>query len=188
MENNEITKELREYKVLIDSDNIRFKEVIKKALLNNEAIIYALNNKELQDANATPDEYYGVNILPYYMINQTQTNVQNFICYEVSYDEVAAYNNTLKYGQIIFYILCEQKNLIDAKTGIARHDLLAALLMEEFNWKNCFGQQVHCISDKPSVVDTDYASRTLIFQMEIPNNIVKTRDKIPYIINKMDNR
>ena len=73
MENNEIAKELREYKVLIDSDNIRFKEVIKKALLNNEAIIYALNNKELQDANATPDEYYGVNILPYYMINQTQT-------------------------------------------------------------------------------------------------------------------
>ena len=58
---------------------------------------------------------------------------------------------------------------------MARHDLLAALIMDEFNLSNCFGTQIKCVSDKASVVDTDYACRTLIFEMEAPTNLVKTQ-------------
>jgi hypothetical protein len=40
---------LRSLKKLNDSDNIRIKDIIKKKLIDNEMIIYALNNKELEE-------------------------------------------------------------------------------------------------------------------------------------------
>ena len=177
-------KELRELKNIVDSDDIRNKEIIKRKLLDNNKIIYLLNNKELMEADAEADEYYGVNILPYYMITKTQHNVQNFICYETQYDELDRYNQTVKYMQIIFYILCEQKNMIDKNTYIARHDLLAALILDEFNHTNYFGKKIHCISNKPSVTDNDYSCRTLIFEQVTDNNLVKTRESKPRLVNK----
>jgi hypothetical protein len=53
----------------------------------------------------------------------------------------------MKLLQITFYILCEEKNNIEKKTGIARHDLLGAVILDIFNWSNLFGEQIHCISD-----------------------------------------
>ena len=156
MGNFETVKDLRQLKNQLDSDDVRWKEVIKRKLLNNEMLIHALNNKDLEEA----DDYFGVNILPYYIIHPTQTNVGNFVC------------------QVVFYILCEQKNLIDEETYIARHDLLAALIIDEFNWTNYFGLQCHCVSNKPSVTDNDYACRTLIFELETPNNIIKTQKSL----------
>jgi hypothetical protein len=86
---------------------------------------------------------------------------------------------------ITFVILCEQKTLIDANTGIARHDLLAALIMNEFNWSNIFGMQVHCTADAGSVVDTNYAARTLTLTMATPNNLVKTQNRSSYVVNSL---
>lgn len=171
-------KSLLAYKELMDSDDIRFKEIIKQQLLNNKYIIHVLNNKDLEDEEAEADEYFGVNILPYYLIKPTQTNVQNFICFETKFDEESRYNKVIKYGQIVFTILCEQKNIIDAETGIARQDLLAALLLDQFNWTNYFGNQIHCISDVATVVDNIYACRTLVFEGEFPNSISKTSDRL----------
>ena len=76
-------QELRQYKVVMDDDNIRFKEIIKKTLIEDPLTIYLLNNKELEEAEADPSDYLDVNILPMYMIHPTQHNVQNFICYEI---------------------------------------------------------------------------------------------------------
>lgn len=176
-------EELRNYKNVVDSDNIRFKEIIKEKLLNNQKILYALNNTNLEKINASADSYFEENIYPYYMIPDTQTNVKNFICYEVKFDETYRYNKMIKMGQIVFYILCEIKGITDALTGIARHDLLSALIIDEFNCKNYFGTQTHCISDKPSTVDAKYACRTLIFQVDSINNIVKTNNGISKVIN-----
>ena len=55
---------LQEFTTTIDSDDIKCKEQIKKILLNNRFIIHVLNNKELEEVDAEPDEYYGINILP----------------------------------------------------------------------------------------------------------------------------
>ena len=183
MNRDEIIKDLLKFKDKIDDDDIRFKEIVKQKLLNNEKIIYVLNNKELQDEEAEADEYFGTNILPYYMVAPIQSNVQNFICYEVSFDEEARFNNKIKYGQLIFYILCEQKNNVEESTGIARHDLLGALLLEEFNWSNCFGNQIHCVSNKPTVIDNAYNSRVLIFEGQFPNALAKTTNNQTRVIN-----
>ena len=182
------------FKSAIDSDDIKVKEAIKKVLLNNKYVIHVLNNKDLEESEAEPDEYFGTNILPYYMVNPTQTNVQNFICFEINYDMQSSYryskahqslNPTVKTLQVVFYILCEQKNIIEKDTGIARHDLLAALIQDQFNWSNFFGTKLMLVSDVASVVDTDYACRTLTFEQTTDNNIVKTVDGVPRTINKV---
>ena len=165
---------LRLLKRVSDSDDIRIKEIIKKRLLKNEDIIHILNNKSLEESEAEPSDYFNVNIFPYYIIDDTQTNVENYICYETGYTAVDNGNDVYKYGQITFYVLCDIKNLVEPETGICRHDLLGALLLEEFNWSNFFGTQIKCVADKSGVTDDDYAMRTLIFEMVTPNNITRT--------------
>ena len=96
----ELTKDqiqiLRDLKKLPDSDDIRYKEIIKQNLIKNDLLIYLLNNKELEDAGADPSDYLGINILPFYMIHPTQHNVQNFICYETSVRELDRWNPKMK--------------------------------------------------------------------------------------------
>lgn len=160
----------------LDCDDIKVKEQIRKTILNNRFILHALHNTELEESEADPDEYYLNNILPYYLIKPTQSAVKNFICYTVDYDELERYNSCMKLLTITFVILCEQKNIIDEETMVPRHDLLAALLYDQFNWTQCLGPKIHLIEDKESVVDTDYACRTLVFQQHTDNNLVKSRN------------
>ena len=177
---------LRSLKMLNDSDNIRFKEIIKKKLIDDPMVIYLLNNKELEDSEADPSDYLGINILPYYLIHPTQHNCQNYICYEIQTREEHRYNKTLKFGQVIFYVMCDEKNNIEKNTGIARHDLISALIINNFNWSNLFGKQIHLVSDIPSVTDTDYATRTLTFEGEMPNNLVKSDlNQKTVVVNKI---
>ena len=169
-----LTKEelasLREWRDIFDSDNIRIKEKIKQALLENKYIIHVLNNHDLDEDE--PDEYFDVNILPYYLVSPTQTHTENFICYDVQTEQQRyGMNPVMKKQFIVFHILCEQKNLIDQDTYLARHDLLAALIMDTINWSHFLGRQIHCVADVPSIVDDKYASRTLTFELELPNNI-----------------
>ena len=171
----EDSKRLASYKYIVDNDNIRIKEIIKQKLINNDDIIHVLDNKELQEKEAENDEYLWVNIIPSYIIHPTQTDSQNFICYAVGYRDVNRYNDVVKELHITFYILCEQKNLKDRDTGIARHDLLAALIQNEFNYTNFFGRKLKLTQDEESVTDNDYVTRVLTFTQTTDNNITKTK-------------
>lgn len=177
---------LRSFKKYVDSDDIRYKEIIKNKLLESETLMYLLNNKDLEEAEASPDEYFGVNIFPYYIIHESQHEVKNFLCYETQVKEIREYDKYRKYQQIIFYILCEQGkgNGIEPNTYIARHDLIGALIIDMFNHTNLFGAKVMCVSNIPTVVDGDYACRTLIFEQLTDNNLVKTVNGIPRMVNK----
>ena len=88
----------------------------------------------------------------------------------------------MKLQQIIFTVLCHKDNVIEKNTYTARHDILGALIMNEFNWTNYFGAQIHCVSDKASVVDSNYACRTLTFEIITHNNITKSRDRNNMVI------
>jgi len=169
-------QEMIEYKKHYENDNIYYKEIIKNKLINNSKIIYSLNNKDLDPD--CPADYVGENILPFYLIVDTQQKVNNYICFETSFTEVSYYNKLMKLGQVIFYIICDNKEIYDKKTGIARHDLLAALIMDEFNYTNMFGTQIKLVSDKPVAIDAQYVGRTLICEQTTPNNILKDRKTI----------
>ena len=175
---------LQAFTQTIDSDDIKIKEQIKEKLLNNKYIIHVLNNEELEKLDSEADEYYGINILPYYIVSPTQTNVQNFVCFEINYEELDRYNSAVKKLNIVFYILCHQKNIIDEDTGISRHDLLAALIQHDFNFTNYFGKKIKLKSDVSNVVDTNYACRVLTFEQITDNNLVKTYNNQPRLANK----
>ena len=166
-----IKNEVVKYKENVGSDNILYKEIIKNKLIDNPAIIHSLNNKELDPDS--PDDYYGENILPYYLLVDVQQKSKNYICFETSFDEIPRHSDVMKLGQIVFYIVCDNKDIVDKNTGIARHDLLAALITDEFNWCNDFGTQLRLKSDRASAIDSQYVGRTLVFEQMTANSIVK---------------
>ena len=176
---------LRSFRDNIDNDNVKLKQQIKRKLLDDKYIIHVLNNKELEESEAEPDDYFGVNILPYYMLlDNTQTNVKNYICFETRVDYNYRYQaSAMKAQLIIFHILCDIKEIIDKDTSLARHDLLAALITNMFNYGRFLGGRFQLIADIPDAVDRYYCSRTLTFRQETDINLVKTINGKPKIIN-----
>ena len=199
----DLLDKLRAYANNPDDDNIKYKDIIKKALLNCPELLCALNNKELEsqlfddDGNllidkdtgellGEVDRYFGdnSNIRPSLFIPDTQTTVNSYVCYQVMFDELPRYQNIYKYNEIIFNIFVNGKDRTDKLTGIPRHDLIASIIREKFNWSSIFGMQSKLISSKESTTDNNYVVRTLIFQIEDTNNIVYTPfDENSYIRN-----
>ena len=188
----DLLDKLRAYADTPDDDNIRYKEKIHDALLSNAELLYALNNEELEselfdgdklnideetgELLGEVDRYFGdnSNIRPYLFIPDTQTDVKHYICYQVMFDELPRYQNIQKYTEITFNIFVNGKDRTDKLTGIPRHDLIASIIREKFNWSNIFGMQTHLISSKESVTDNNYLVRTLIFQITDLNSITNT--------------
>lgn len=194
---NDLLNKLRTYKTTPDDENIQYKKKIEKALMLNPCLLYALNEKSLEselfdeDGNINwewnedtkeyePigewDRYFGSNsnIRPFLFIPDTQTEVKHYICYQVSFDETPRYQDTLKYTTITFTIFVHGNDRVDKLTRIPRHDLIASIIRERFNWSNIFGMQTHLISSKESTTDNNYLVRTLVFQGIDTNGIVNT--------------
>ena len=188
----DLLNKLRAYASTPDDDNIRYKEKIHDALLSNAELLYALNNEELEselfdgdklnidketgELLGEVDRYFGdnSNIRPYLFIPDTQTDVKHYVCYQVAFDELPRYSNIQKYTEITFNIFVNGKDRTDKLTGIPRHDLIASIIRERFNWSSIFGMQTHLISSKESVTDSNYLVRTLVFQVLDLNGIVNT--------------
>lgn len=193
----DLLSKLRAYSKNPDDENIQYKKKIEKALLSNPCLLYALNEKDLEselfDKNGNInwewnedlgeyeplgewDRYFGSgsNIRPYLFIPDTQTEVKHYICYQVAFDETPRYQDTLKYTNITFTIFVHGNDRDDKLTGIPRHDLIASIIRERFNWSNIFCMQTHLISSKESTTDNNYLVRTLVFQVVDTNGIVKT--------------
>ena len=201
-----LLNKLRAYKTTPDDENIQYKKKIEKALMLNPCLLYTLNEKSLEselfddDGNINwkwnedtkeyePlgewDRYFGSdsNIRPFLFIPDTQTEVKHYICYQVSFDETPRYQDTLKYTTITFTIFVHGNDRMDKFTGIPRHDLIASIIRERFNWSNIFGMQTHLISSKESTTDNNYLVRTLVFQVVDTNGIYKTTDGKSSIMN-----
>ena len=186
------TNELLTLKDTVECDEIRVKEKIKEALLKNRFLIHVLDNKELEplveDDGTGVDEYFGVNILPYYMVNPVQHSANTFICYEVQYSGTDRSDRTgteYKELNIIFYIISNYKDLINVETGIPKHDLLSAIIQDQFNFSNMFGKTIRLISNTPSATDRDFVIRTLVFRQTVDNNLVKVINGAPQLANKI---
>lgn len=194
---NDLLNKLRAYRTTPDDENIQYKKKIEKAFMLNPCLLYALNEKSLEselfddDGNINwewnedtkeyePlgewDRYFGgtSNIRPYLFIPDTQTEAKHYICYQVSFDEMPRYQDTLKYTNITFTIFVHGNDRDDKLTGIPRHDLIASIIRERFNWSNIFGMQTHLVSSKESTTDNNYLVRTLVFQVIDTNGIVNT--------------
>lgn len=203
---DDLLNKLRVYKTTPDDENIQYKKKIEKALMLNPCLLYALNEKSLEselfnedgninwkwneDTNEYEplgewDRYFGSdsNIRPFLFIPDTQTEVKHYICYQVAFDETPRYQDTLKYTTITFTIFVHGNDRMDKLTRIPRHDLIASIIRERFNWSNIFGMQTHLISSKESTTDNNYLVRTLVFQVVDTNGIYNTSNSKTSIVN-----
>ena len=203
---NDLLNKLRAYRITPDDENTQYKKKIEKALILNPCLLYALNEKSLEselfddDGNINWEwneekkeyeplgeweRYFGSNsnIRPFLFIPDTQTEVKHYICYQVAFDEMPRYQDTLKYTNITFTIFVHGNDRYDKLTGIPRHDLIASIIRERFNWSNIFGMQTHLVSSKESTTDNNYLVRTLVFQVVDTNGIYKTTDGITSVNN-----
>lgn len=193
----DLLNKLRAYTEAPDDESIRYKEIIKHKLLTCPELLYALHNKDLESELFYEDEngelvlnideetgellgevdaYFGgtSSIRPYLYIPETQDKVQHYICYQVAFDKLPRYNNIQKYTEITFTIFVNGKDRDDELTGIPRHDLIASIIRENFNWSSIFGLQTKLISSKESITDNNYLVRTLVFQILDINGITHT--------------
>lgn len=194
----ELVDKLNSYASTPDDAVIRCKEKIKNALLENIKLLFSLHNVKLEkemfnengniDSSGEIDQYFGYTIRPYLFIPETQTNAENFLCYTVSFDTMPKYNKLEYYMEVIFTILVDQKDIIDESTGLSRHDLIASILREDFNWSNIFGTQCNLIENKESVTDTNYIVRTLTFRCTSLNGILNTSNNKTSVINNVVRR
>lgn len=83
----------------------------------------------------------------------------------MSFSETPKYNGIEKYCNVVFTVLCNNKDAIDKNTGIPRHDLIGGILCRHFNWSNIFGNQCKLVKDQGSVTDTNFITRTLILNL-----------------------
>ena len=163
-------------------DNERYKYKIMKLLTENEDVLWTLHNAELEEKfNHIKDEsenvilngdaYRNVSIFSFLKIPEIQSKVRNFICFEVNDIEQPRYNDALLIKNIIFRTISHYE---DYKTdwGIARQDLLAAIIQSEFDWTNIFGMHVEKVSDRGRVAENGYYYREFVYETMVPNNLV----------------
>lgn len=203
---DDLLNKLRAYAKTPDDETIQYKEKIKQTFMKCPELLYALHEENLEselfcedeygnlilnvdeetgELLGGIDEYFGENapIRPYIYIPETQTDVKNYICYQVMFDELPRYNNMQKYTEITFTIFVNGKDREDKSTGIPRHDLIASIIREKINWSNIFGMQTHIISSKESTTDNNYIVRTIVFQLVDTNGIVESTNGNAYVQN-----
>lgn len=191
---NEMLQYLRSFAVTPDDYGIKFKEKIKQTLLKCPHLLYVLNNSQYEDElfdedgnlieDGEWDMYFGDNIRPYVHFPEVQDESKNYICYKVEIDDLVDENKIFQNGTITFVIFCNEKDIIDKETGIARHDLLSALLIQSFNWSNVFGLQCELVDIIEATTEQHFVTKQITFTCVLPNAITQTNNGITSIINK----
>ena len=168
---DDLLNKLRAYTYTPDDQNVRYKEIIKRELLKLPELLYALHNEALEPELFNKNG----NIRPFLYYPSTETESRNFVCYKIDFDELPKYGKSIKkLSEITFMILVHGQDGIDKLTGIPRHDLIASIIRQRFNWSSIFGMQAKLISSRESLTDNNYLTRTLVFQIEDTNGITNT--------------
>lgn len=166
------------------NDIERYKYKIMNILTDNQDILWTLHNEDLEELSfcrkdkhnkheqkLNGDLYRNVNIYSFLKIPEIQSKVKNFICFEVNDIEQPRYNDSLIVKNIIFRTVSHENDYI-TDWGIARQDLLAAIIQSVFDWSNIFGMHIEKISDRGRVAENGYYYREFVYEATTPNNLI----------------
>ena len=149
-------------------DIFRYKYKIMQMLISNQDILHALHNDELSKGNEiiNGDLYRDVCIFDFMKLPDNKTEVKNYVCFEVN--DVSSYDSLVN-KRIVFRTVSHED---DYKTdwGISRHDLLASIIKNEFDWSNALGMHFEKESDNGYVTNDGYYYREIIYKIVSPNN------------------
>ena len=152
----------------ISDDIIEKKSVVGKLFYTDPDIIEVLNNSKIDPT--CPDEAMYVCIYPFIRVPGVQDESQSYICYTLDDNGVGSVNKSMK-TQFLKVVIFVHQDAVKTKLGMNRHDLLGCLIKDILNQSNALGMQLNCILDRESITDTNYATRTIQFEMTAPSAI-----------------
>lgn len=146
----------------------RYKYKIMQKLTSNQDVLHALHDGRLDtDGNEVlnGDLYRDVCIFDFMKLPSGQTEVKNYICFEVNDNGTGDFTSRT----IVFRTVSHED---DHKTdwGISRQDLLALIIKNEFDWTNAFGMHFEKQSDYGYATDDGYYYREIVYKSTTPNN------------------
>lgn len=204
---NDLLAKLRKYTETSDDDIIVIKKRIEEIFRSCPEILYALNEKDLEtelfnkdgsinwewneeeekyEAIGEWDRYFGANanIRPFIFFPQTQTEVKNYVCYQVDDDESLRGNPCEKTLVVTFTIFVHGDNIMDKLTGLPRHDLIASIIREKFAWLGVEYASTVPSRCRETVTDNNYVTRTVKYECIVPNNLSTTSNGVSVYRNK----
>lgn len=107
-------------------------------------------------------------ILSFLKVNDIQTEVLNFIMFDIS-DDRPSYTSDIMKNQVLTVFILVQEDNMDTEYGIDRADLLAYIVKDILANSNATGLRMKLYSDKFNVTETSYYCRTLEFLIHAPN-------------------
>lgn len=149
---------------------VHAKELIFKDLCKDPDIFELLDNKELLEKNALPEDYYFVNIYPFLKIPDVQSKVKNFICYEI--DDLEDYTaNNVKIRRQVKIRVASHEQSVQTPYGVLRQDLLAMIIDERMQWANFLGAPMKKVYDAGKVAENGYYYRNMYYELAATNNL-----------------
>jgi hypothetical protein len=149
---------------MVISENIEYKQKIAQRLIGIPDVYTLINNKTL----TAPSGMINVNIFPYMKVPNIQTTVKNYICFDFN-SRISPINEVLKNITINIGVVCHETEIM--WNGLTRHDLLAGVITDSFNWSNFLGFELELVSDVESNLENDYHARTLQFRNISANSL-----------------
>lgn len=116
-------------------------------------------------------------IVSFLKVNDIQTEVVNFIMFDIGDEETARYNDMIKYQYLTVMCLVHEDDM-DTEYGIDRVDLLSYIVKDLLCWSNETGLHMKLDSDIFGITDTKYYARTLKFLIKVPNTNNFTRGRM----------
>lgn len=111
-------------------------------------------------------------IIPFLKLNEIQTEVLNFVMFDVQDDGVAYHNDFIK-NQYLIVMIAIHENDMNTEYGIPRADLVDFIIRDLLCWTNSLGMHMELNEDAPMIMDTHYYMRRLKFFIKMPNVVNK---------------
>lgn len=151
---------------MVISDNIIYKNKIMNKLCSIPDIVTLINNPKITTDN--PEAMKKVNIFSRMRVPNTTIGVKNYICFNFN-SRTDTRNKLFKNVVFDIAVICHEVE-IDTVWG-NRHDTMAGVITDVFNWSDFLGFELELVSDTESILEKEYYVRTLQFRNLTPNSL-----------------
>jgi hypothetical protein len=149
------------------SEIYRLKYRIMELLTSNQDLLNALHHPEhrYEGEPLDGDVFRNNGIYDHMKLPNLKTNIYNSVCFEV--DEIR-YEGSPTF-EIRFRTVSHENDCV-TDYGVNRQDLLAAIIVHDFDWSNTLGFQLEKYSDIGAITDDDYYYREVVYLQRSANS------------------
>jgi len=139
------------------------KKKIMNALVENENIVAALDVPEIED----PYDLIYTHIYPFLYMPDIQEKAKVYITMKLETTKI--FSNDRFKNAILTLCVVSHRDKMKTEWNSTRTDLIAGLLIDEFNWKDLLGFEMELSSDIESPLDNTYYVRQVVFESTVKN-------------------